>query len=344
MSDLRRDPASESFWDGPGQHDARRDPEYLLVRDGRFHDDTRELVEELWRKYQPYCGDADFLSRVKREFNALTWQMYVAGCLLEAGIRLERAAPEGPDIKAVIDGRTVWIECIAVEPGEGENAAKRTYGFKKPSDGRGSYGGPYRPPPDEKIELRISGAIWEKTKQRSAWIKKGVIREEDPYVVAVCAGHIPDADLEEDLPRAVKMLYGIEGVAWQYEIGSDKPLETVVVYSDEIKRPGKGAVSRRGFLDHGDLDGISAVIVSSHCIANPPRAIGRDLVIVHNAVPDNPLPHSFLPVGREYWATSVVAQKDHRGPPPEPELSEELREVAEAARARRRGGRGGRDF
>ena len=76
----------------------------------------RDLVNDLWAKYEPYRGDPDFLNRVKlkHEFNALTWQMYVTACPLEAGVTVEKASAEGPDIKASLNGRRLWIECIAV--------------------------------------------------------------------------------------------------------------------------------------------------------------------------------------------------------------------------------------
>jgi hypothetical protein len=312
------------FWDTPGDHDADYDREYLINRDSPIRQDIRDLVDYLWEKYEPYCGDPGFLGRAKREFNALTWQMYVAVCLLEAGVAIEKSGAAGPDIKASVAGRRLWIECIAVEAGEGENAATRTYGQESRS-------GLYRPPPDEKIELRLTTAIWRKTQKRDEWIKGGLIAADDAYVIAVCAGHVPDADLEMLQPHIVKVLYGLDGIAWTFEVGGDGQVETIPTYRDAIERPGKASVTRRGFLDSGQFDGVSAVIMSARCLSSPARAIGRDLVIVHNRVATTPLPLGFLPMGREYWASAVLEMKDYREALPDPEVSGDLKEVVATA-------------
>lgn len=318
-----------AIWDAPGDHDAEYDAEYLATRDREWRKDIRDLVDSLWARYQPYCGDPDFVARVRREFVPLTWQMYVGVCLLEAGLTLEKSDAEGPDHKISVDGRRIWVECRAVGPGEGKNAAIRTYGN---ADQQGAY----RPPPDDKLEPRITGAIWDKVQKHREWVDAGIVAPEDPYIIAVYTGTIPDADEEIIFPRIVNLMYGLDGIGWEYEVDSEKPVETVPLYRSSIDRPGKQPISRRGFVDP-ELTLVSAAIVSNHGAYRPARALGRDLVTVHNLAAANPIPRGLIRLGREYWATAVVEHADHRPELPEEEISPELRKIVEdAAREGRR--------
>jgi hypothetical protein len=259
------------FWDRDGDgKDDQYDAQYVLNRDSGLRQEIRDFVDTLWQRYEPYCGDRDFLDRVKREFNPLTWQMYVGVCLLEAGLRLEATGEHGPDIKVRLnDGRTLWIECVAAGPGDGDNATVRTYA-------NANRQGLYRPPPDEKIELRITSSISEKRKQRDRWVGKGVIAQDDPFVIAISAANIPDVDAAPGLPRIVKLLYGLGDPAWEIPIGGGRPPRTVPTYRDEIDRAGRAPISRRWFVDSDRLPEFSP---SSSTITESGTHRGRSAAI-----------------------------------------------------------------
>jgi hypothetical protein len=321
---------SEPFWDQPGaEGEGEYDKIYLLNRDTRSRQEVRDFVQNLWTIYAPFCGDRKFLAEARRHFNQFTWQMYVGVCLLEAGHDLERAGARGPDHKVLIANRRLWVECIAPEPGVSNNEAKRTYQQEMPASGL------YRPPPDDKIALRLTGAIWEKTKKYQAWVEDGVVSPADPYIIAVGAGVIPDADLEEDFPRIVRILYGLGESVIRYRLDSNEPPEIVPTYKDAVLNANGKPVSMRGFLDN-DHPEVSAVIFSGRNVWNPPRRIGRDLVTVYSPVATNRLEPGTIPVGREYWATDIVNQRDNREDLPEPEVDEELRRMVESASERRK--------
>lgn len=92
------------FWDEPADDDkSLYDPLYTLNRDSKFRQHIRDFVEDLWSRYEPYCGDTNVLGEARRQFQQFTWQMYVGACLLDAGHTLEKAAPEGPDHKVAWD-------------------------------------------------------------------------------------------------------------------------------------------------------------------------------------------------------------------------------------------------
>jgi hypothetical protein len=121
------------FWHEPANDDTSSyDPLYVGCRDD---DEIRESLDAMWGRYRPYCGDTNFVGEAKRRFQQFTWQMYVGVCLLEAGHTLERAAPAGPDHSVLVDGRRVWVECIAPKVGEGDNRTERTQLTWTPSEG-----------------------------------------------------------------------------------------------------------------------------------------------------------------------------------------------------------------
>lgn len=85
----------------------------------------------MWRRYEPYCPDAHFLSDARSHFVARTWEMYIACTLLDAGFKLDRPPETGPDIATWVDGRRLWIEAVAPASGAGADAVPGR-------DGRGS--------------------------------------------------------------------------------------------------------------------------------------------------------------------------------------------------------------
>jgi hypothetical protein len=324
------------FWDEPADDDKTSyDPLYVLNRDSEFRENIRDFVQAMWSRYEPYCGDTNFLDEARHQFQQFTWQMYVGICLLEAGHALQKAAPAGPDHKALMNGRRVLVECIAPKAGEGENLAERTIQSWTKTE-TGGYG-MFQPPPDDKIQARLTGAVFNKIQQHRKWVEKGIISPDEPFIIAIGAGIIPDTDLVIDPPHIVRALFGVAGPALTYEIASGKEAELVPTYRDEIPRMVKSAageiaapISLRGFLDEKLYPEASAVIFCSQGVWSPPRKIGRDLITVYNAVAKQPLPPGSIPLGQEYWADGTLQHRDYREPLPDPELDPETKKIIDA--------------
>lgn len=332
---------SSRFWNEASAEDVSYDPLYVLNRDSEFREEVRTFVESLWARYEPYCGDANFLGEARRQFQQFTWQMYTGVCLLEAGHTLEKSAPAGPDHKAVMNDRRVWVECIAPKVGEGENATQRNIQSWTKTEG-GGYG-MFQPPSDDKIQARLTGALLNKVRQHRDWVEKGVVSAHDPFIVAIGAGIIPDTDLALDLPHIVRALFGFGDPALSYELGSDNDAELIPTYRDEIPRIVKTAtgdrnapISLRGFLDETLYSEASAVIFCSQGVWNPPRQLGRDLITVYNSVAKQPLLPGTIPLGREYWAEDVLRCRDNRESIPDLEPDEETKKELDALIAQRR--------
>src|SRR5688572_20438139 len=97
------------------------DPAYFLNRDAEDRDDFRLQLETLWRTYEPYCPDPDFLEKVGQHFASMTWQMTVACVLMKKGLQLERPTSGAPDICVRLGHRKLWIECVIATGGTGAN-------------------------------------------------------------------------------------------------------------------------------------------------------------------------------------------------------------------------------
>ncbi len=188
---------------------------YEHIRDREFYSDTRQLIDELWARYEPLCRDPAFRKKAMRESNACVWQMYIACVLLDHGHVLE---PSGDDADIKIrqpDASVVWVEVTTAEAGDGENRAKRIY-RSDPALGSAVFALDER-----KMILRYQNAIRLKTQHRERFIERGTIPATDPYVVALSAADIDDADLDDGLPNIVRAVLPIGPLAYSYKVRTD---------------------------------------------------------------------------------------------------------------------------
>lgn len=308
------------FWDEPDDEDkSKYDDIYTFNRESAGRADVREFVENLYQRYLRFCGDPNFARKMRHEFNACTLQMYSGIALLEAGHVLEKADAEGPDHKALIAGRRVWVECIAREPGTGAERPRRKMSYQSKReehviDGQTFHTqhGLFRPD-DKGIALRLTGAIWEKVKKHRQWVADEVISPNDPYVIAVGAGLIQDADLHGAVPRIVQVLYGLDDLGLIVTPYSEEPPRVAPTFRNELEDSKGGPIPLTGFLDANALPEVSAVMFCAQGAWNPPRRIGHDIVTVYNAVATHKLSPGSIPLGREYYVEDDhFRSRDHR--------------------------------
>ncbi len=205
--------------------------------------------------------------------------MYSGVSLLEAGLVLEKADAKGPDHKALVAGKRVWVESIAREPGDGDDRPKRKVSFESERKEHKLESGTiytqhaiFRPD-DKGIALRLTGGIWEKVKQHRQWVEDKVISPDDPYIIAIGAGLIQDADLQGEFPRIVQVVYGLDDLGLIVTPYSDEPPKVVPTYRNEVKDSKGRAIPLTGFLDPNTIPEVSAVIFCGHGAWNPPLKI-----------------------------------------------------------------------
>ena len=196
----------------------------------------------------------------------------------------DRPVERTPDF-AIKEPRA-WIEAIAPGPGRGSNRVVQ------------SEPGVVVSIPDDQIKLRLTHAIFEKCKKHEEYINRGLIEEEDPYVIAINARDIPWASKEITVPRIVRALFGIghEIVLVDTQTGAIQPGGHG---SQPTATKGSGHdVPMTIFLDKRSA-AVSAVIYSCVNAQNYPERIGSDILIVHNPQAKNKIDRDLIPCPRE---------------------------------------------
>ena len=284
---------------------------YERIRDKEWLVDTRALVEALWTRYEPLCGDPDFRKNAMdgKKFNALTWQMYLACVLLDHGHVLERSGGATPDIKVrQPDGTVLWIEATTAEAGEGDNAAKRIYGSRVESPDNPGFSSATYSLDERKMILRYQVAIRAKEEHRFRFLDRKAIAPSDPYVIAINAADVDDADLDDGLPIIVRAVYPIGPQAYVYQVRTDySNPEEHFDHGGHWTRTHTPAVKTNKNVDapttrfsDGSLPGVSALIFSPHGIWNAPTPIGRECVTVYNGTAANRIAPDTFQFGRSF--------------------------------------------
>ncbi len=288
------------------------DARYENLRSNPDYQEIRHFIEEMWEDFFPYA-DLDFPVKARKDdFQACYWEMYLGCSLLRQNMQIEPrekrkerwgSPDQGPDFR-ILPPHPFWLEATTAEPGTGRDAVPEPK-FNVVCD-----------VPDDQIKLRILQAVRAKAKQRLDFIRKGWIDRTDCYVVAVNLGKIPhEPDL--DPPRLVRAVSGFGLLEVSMDMNSGARSNWRYQPQDHIVKQSSAPVSTRIFLDpeqsdHPDYvgyEGLSAVLSSEmepfkSCdpwFNHTKYVIGDDYCIVHNPRATNPLPHGFLPCGREYW-------------------------------------------
>jgi hypothetical protein len=271
------------------------DDAYNICRDSstQYGTQLRSFMQSLWHKYRPFA-DSNFRQHMLVDLDARFWEMYLACTLLENSLPLLRR-DEGPDICIKHNVGRIWVEATA--PTSGADTNPDRVPTMKP--------GIVTVVPGEQIILRLRAAIREKYdgKYRD-YVKKGLVRPTDPYVIAINSCRIGPAIMETDTPRILMAVFPVGN--WQVTINK----KTGVVIDagpqirSKIRRTGGAEVRTDVFLDP-EYSNLSGVIYSHSSVRSSPfaRKMGQDFTFIHNPLATNQLQHGFLKVGREYIAT-----------------------------------------
>jgi len=261
---------------------------YCWIRDNKWRRGDRDRIEAMWTRYRPLCRDPKFCKDAMRHFNARVWQMYLACVLLDHGHVLEASGADAPDIKIRRpDGGVIWIEVTTSEAGEGSNRAKRIY-QSDPSLGSAGY-----QLDETKMILRYQVAIRSKLEHRERFIARGVIDACDPYVIAINAADIDDADADDGLPNIVRAVYPIGELHFVNRVNFDETVRdedehAVRPYTPSVTTPKGVPASTIGFAD-GSMAGASAIIFSPYGIWHAPADAGRECITVYNYTASLPI-------------------------------------------------------
>ena len=269
----------ESFF-SPGNCE---DVDYEAVRDKPEARDCKCFVEELWQDYEPYC-DKNFLSDAKNHFHQRFWEMYLCVTMLKRGFTIEKWGSEGPEFNIVLGDRKVWFEAIAPSAGNGDDHVP-ALDFNQTNS-----------VPIEKVLMRYTAALSEKLRKYQCYRAKGIISENDGYVVAINSKKIPCANFGSVLPYHVQAFLPFGDFTVAINPKTNKKVDEYFQYRGAVKKKNNSLVSTQAFLD-STYCGITAVIHSVFDVAGYTYGTSRwgdDFDILHNPLASNPLPFESL--------------------------------------------------
>jgi hypothetical protein len=156
---------------------------------------------------------------------------------------------EGPDVGVSIGDVIVWFEAIAPKPGQGNDEVPQ-FGGEEGEVVVGRY-------PEEKILVRIRGAIEEKYRKYKRYIERGTISNDAPYIVAVNGCQLPGAFIKDDMPIAVRAVYPFGKPRIVVNSENFEVLRADHEYRDHVQKANGSPVETGIFLEE-DYSGISA--------------------------------------------------------------------------------------
>jgi hypothetical protein len=251
-------------------------------------------MDAVWRIAEPYLDQHRAESMPREGEHALFWEAYLAAALLDRGHVLtprtkKRIRNAGPDIQ--IGDVDAWVEAVTATRGTGPDAVPEV-----DLDPRS----PAREVPDRKILLRITYAIDDKWKTYCDYVRKGWVRSDEPFVIAINGAAAPTARLESTVPRIVRAVLGIGQLVVTFDVETLRAVDEHHAAMPQVRKRNGSAIETVHFRD-ARYSGISAVVWGTADVWNRPDYFGRDLVVVHNPYAANPLPRGWFREGVEFW-------------------------------------------
>ena len=269
-------------------------PLYRYLRDDFVQQacDARSFTNKLWESTSSYL-DLDLQTNAKKQFHQCFWEMYLTAALLEQGFPVveresRRCKRKGPDVQ--LGNLDAWFEAIAVTAGSGSDAIQEL----EPESNIAI------DVPQDKIKLRLMAAIREKHLKYQTYKENGIVKQGEPFIIALNAALIPHVQaVELTVPWIVKSLFPIGHQVLQFNIRTRNVVDQYHDYQEYVVKE-KGTQIPTTFFEQPGSEGISAVLYSTaHVFAY--RKLGADFKLVHNPQADAPIPKQFLKVGTEYW-------------------------------------------
>jgi hypothetical protein len=273
------------------------DPTYVNLR-SRQEDwiaPARAFVESLWDRFHGFA-DPNFLTEIRRDFHARFWEMYLTCALHEyatqRGIAISCPKP-GPDILLEHEGNRVWVEAVIATngmPGRPDSVVQPN------ADGSSRI-------PEEKIVLRYTNALSEKYGKYRRYLRKGIVRKSDAFVVAINGAALSWKGIQaaDDVPRFLKALYPLG----PFQLVLDRRTGETIRHQNQprfniVKASGDN-VAVMPFLERGSR-GITAVLGSLADVMYHGTPLGSDFELAHNPMGRAPISDVALPAYRAWRA------------------------------------------
>ena len=135
------------------------------------------------------------------------------------------------------------------------------------------------------------------------YLQNGVVKNSDPYVIAINSRSLPFGIYEPQIPRILQALFPFGNLVVTIDPTTMRWGSSYYEYRPEIKKKSDKPVSTNVFFDI-TYEGISAVLFCPADVLNrsPNDAeIGLDFLLIRNPLTKNEIPHHWLKCGRECW-------------------------------------------
>lgn len=267
------------------------DPGFISTSAVMMSRKRKKMIEQMWSEFEPYA-DPGFSEKIKLngEFLSRCWEMTVACALLRLNHSLQQKTSDiGPDVKIITSSPTVWVEAVISTRGTGPDALPELL-----------YGVAQTLPKNEMV-LRFGNAITTKHRKYQTHLNSGLIKPNEPFIIAVSKGSINYPDAYP--PTALRYLYGIGDLTLHMPIDQATGERKVVneFFSRQLPIPKKqGKEVPVAFFEDPANACISAVLYCDNHILNHPELLGSDFILFRNPNTSAPLPENFFPIGAEW--------------------------------------------
>jgi len=264
------------------------------------NDKIAQAVIDLCHTYlKNNLGDTNAQQKLASDKLHTFWQQFsevlLADQLIKVGIQPIHKAT-GPDFLIEQDGKRIWIEVITPEP------------TGIPDEWINHVSGTAVTFPHEPILLRWTAAIKEKIEKLKGYLKCGLVKPEDAYIIAVNGrllrgfdGAFPELHGISQFPFAVEATFCVGPYQLQIDRNNLKTTSSGHQYRDLIPKPKGDPVPADTFLDpqYAQISAIWAVDIDETLLIGEKRP----MVVVHNPNATAPFPRNFLPAQFEYVAS-----------------------------------------
>jgi hypothetical protein len=264
------------------------DPAYVTASCAFDRKKTKEWLEDLWSKYQPYA-EPKFLHKIRREsFHAHSWSMYIGTVLLEKGMRLEPNSGIGPDLQVKFKEGNLWIEAVVTTPGESQE-----------SEGLPPNGDIYTGL-DPRV-ARITNSFTKKYHKFKDDYERKIVKENEPFIIAINGTYT--ATLMG--PRAIEAaVFGrgndslIRGSNGKFHGGFYEPRKEIGIKKRDDPEPVK--IPTDYFCNDSYKEISAAIYCEDHIINsnNYGRKFGENLYTAFNSYAKNKISFNDFPIGK----------------------------------------------
>jgi hypothetical protein len=263
--------------------------ERIRDSEGELAAEHRAMLDDQWYAARDFL-DRNFKTAFARETAQRFWELRLVNAMLAQGFELEPAAENRPDIATRLrDGRRLWIEATAPTLGAANN----------PDQPPPLVEGRMVPVPVERILLRLSQGIWDKTRRLRRYRADGIVLNGDCTVIALSSGAQWPYIEAPDHPRILSVLFPIGDQRLIIDRATDEVVRVEHSYRDAVVRANGELIAMTVFDTPSSAD-ISGLIYDFSRVQGVRQQDFGRFFTIDNPFAAEPLPHDYLALGHAY--------------------------------------------